>query len=81
MANWIRLIIGLAVFLTAYVVTAPLIGAVYSADINNLRIMFSGMGFVSKTVDLVLRAAEKVAQFKTPKHAQPKERFDQYEPI
>ena len=74
MANWIRLTIGLAVFLTAYVITAPLIGAVYSADINNLRIMFSGMGFVSKTVDHVLRAAEKVAQFRTLKHAQSQEK-------
>jgi len=65
-ANWIRLIVGLAVFLTAYVAAAPLIGAVYSADINNLRIMFSGMGIVSKIVNLVLRAAEKVAQITTP---------------
>jgi O-antigen/teichoic acid export membrane protein len=65
-ANWIRLIVGLAVFLTAYVAAAPLMGAVYSADINNLRIMFSGMGIVSKIVNLVLRAAEKVAQITTP---------------
>jgi O-antigen/teichoic acid export membrane protein len=61
-ANWIRLIIGLVVFLTTYVVAAPLIGAVCSEDINNLRIMFSGMGFVSKIVSLVLGAAEKVAK-------------------
>jgi O-antigen/teichoic acid export membrane protein len=65
-ANWIRLIIGLVVFLIAYVAAAPLMGAVYSADINNLRIMLSGMGFVSKTVNLVLRAAEKAA--KTREH-------------
>jgi hypothetical protein len=70
MANWIRLIIGLTVFLTSYVVAAPLIGAVYSSDINNLRIMVSGMGFVTKIVTPVLRAMERVAQFKTPKRAQ-----------
>jgi O-antigen/teichoic acid export membrane protein len=70
MANWIRLIIGLTVFLTSYVVAAPLIGAVYSSDINNLRIMISGMGFVTKIVTPVLRAMERVAQFKTPKRAQ-----------
>jgi O-antigen/teichoic acid export membrane protein len=73
MANWIRLIIGLAVFLTAYVITAPLIGAVYSADISNLRTMFAGMGIVSKTVDPILRVAEKVAQTKTLKRAQPQQ--------
>ena len=73
-SNWMRLIIGLVVFLTAYVVAAPLIGAVYSADINNLRIMFSGMDFVSKMVNPVLRAAEKVAQFKTRKRASTQEK-------
>jgi hypothetical protein len=67
MPNWIRLIIGLAVFLTAYVIAAPLIGAVYSADINNLRIMFSGMGIVSKIMNIPLRVAEKAAQIKIPR--------------
>jgi len=67
MANWIRLIIGLVVFVTAYITAAPLIGAVYSEDISNLRIMFSGMSIVSKTINLVLKAAEKAAHLKSPK--------------
>lgn len=66
-ASWIRLIIGLVVFLTTYLVAAPLIGAVCSSDINILRIMASEMGFVSKIVKPVLRAAERVTQFKTSK--------------
>jgi O-antigen/teichoic acid export membrane protein len=61
MANWIRLIIGLVIFLTVYVLGAPLIGAVSLTDINNLRTMFSGLGVVTKIINLPLNAAEKVA--------------------
>jgi O-antigen/teichoic acid export membrane protein len=61
MANWIRLIIGLVVFLTVYVLSAPLIGAVSVTDINNLRTMFSSLGIVTKIINLPLNAAEKVA--------------------
>jgi O-antigen/teichoic acid export membrane protein len=69
MANWIRLILGLAVFLSAYFVAAPLVGAVCSADINNLRIMFSGMGFVSKILNPFLGAAQRVTEFKASRRA------------
>jgi O-antigen/teichoic acid export membrane protein len=61
-ANWIKLVIGLIIFLTVYVLGAPVIGAVSQADINNLRIMFSGLGIVSKIMGLPLKAAEKAAQ-------------------
>jgi peptidoglycan biosynthesis protein MviN/MurJ (putative lipid II flippase) len=61
MAIWIKLIIGLIIFLTVYVVGAPLIGAVSVTDINNLRTMFSGLGVVTKIINLPLKAAEKVA--------------------
>ena len=38
------------------------IGAVTQTDINNLRSMLSGVGIVSKIVNIPLRAAEKGAQ-------------------
>jgi O-antigen/teichoic acid export membrane protein len=60
-ANWIKLIIGLAIFLTVYVLGAPLMGAVSVTDINNLRTMFSGLGIVTKIIKLPLNVAEKVA--------------------
>ena len=65
-ANWMKLIIGLIIFLTVYVLSAPLIGAVNQTDISNLRTMFSGFGFISKILNIPLKAAEKVALIKTP---------------
>jgi O-antigen/teichoic acid export membrane protein len=64
-ANWIKLIIGLVIFLTVYILGAPLIGAVCSADLDNLRAMFSDMGIVSKIISLPLDVAEKAAQIRS----------------
>jgi stage V sporulation protein B len=61
-ADWIKLIIGLIVFLIVYIEGAPLIGAVSLADINSLRTIFSDMGIVTKIIDLPLNVAEKAAQ-------------------
>jgi O-antigen/teichoic acid export membrane protein len=63
-ANWIKLVIGLIIFLTVYVFGAPIIGAVSLTDINNLRTMFSGMGHISSIINLPLKAAEKAARTK-----------------
>jgi O-antigen/teichoic acid export membrane protein len=68
-ANWIKLIIGLIIFLTVYILGAPIIGAVSLPDINNLRAMFSGMGTISKIINVPLRAAEKAAQTKLARRA------------
>ncbi len=64
-ANWIKLIIGLTIFLTVYVSGAPIIGAVSLNDINNLRTMFSGLGLISRIINLPLNIAEKAAQTKS----------------
>jgi O-antigen/teichoic acid export membrane protein len=61
MADWIKLIIGLVILLTVYVLGAPLIGAVSVTDIKNLRTMFSGLGIVTKIINVPLNVAEKVA--------------------
>ena len=61
-ADWTKLIIGTVVFLVVYVEGAPMIGAVNLADINGLRTMFSGMGVISKIINIPLTAAEKVAR-------------------
>jgi O-antigen/teichoic acid export membrane protein len=60
-ADWIKLIFGLVVMITVYILSAPLIGAVSVTDINNLRTMFSGLGIVTKIINIPLRIAEKVA--------------------
>jgi O-antigen/teichoic acid export membrane protein len=66
-ANWIKLILGLVIFLAVYVFGAPLIGAVSLSDINSLRTMFSGMSSISKIIDIPLKAAEKAARAKSAK--------------
>jgi len=60
-AEWIRLIIGGIIFLGVYISIAPLIGAVSESDINNLRVMLSGLGIVSRLINIPLALAEKVA--------------------
>jgi O-antigen/teichoic acid export membrane protein len=71
--NWIDLIIGLAVMLTVYVLSAPLIGAVSVTDIINLRTMLSGLGIVTRIINLPLKTAEKVALTISANKEQPEE--------
>ena len=59
-SEWIRLIIGGTIFLTVYILTAPFIGAINQSDINNLRAMLTGLGFLSKLLNIPLTIAEKV---------------------
>jgi O-antigen/teichoic acid export membrane protein len=63
---WVQLVLGLAVFLLIYVFGAPLIGAVGQSEINTLRNMFSGLGIVSKMINIPLEMAERAVQIKTP---------------
>jgi O-antigen/teichoic acid export membrane protein len=63
-ANWIRLLVGLFIFLAVYVLGAPLMGAVSLADLDTLRNMFSGLGFISRILDVPLSAAEKTARMR-----------------
>jgi O-antigen/teichoic acid export membrane protein len=63
--HWIQLAIGGIIFLTAYILTAPITGAVTQTDINNLRTMLSGLGIVTKIVNIPLTIAEKTATLTT----------------
>jgi O-antigen/teichoic acid export membrane protein len=69
--NWIKLLIGLIVFTAVYIVGAPLIGAVSVTDLNTLRTMLSGLGFISKIINIPLNTAERVALIKNPKSTPP----------
>jgi O-antigen/teichoic acid export membrane protein len=66
LAEWIKLVAGITIFLAIYIFTAPTIGAVTQTDINNLRSMLSGLGIVSKMVNIPLRVAEEVAKIRIP---------------
>jgi hypothetical protein len=53
------LTIGVTLFLATYLITAPLIGALNQKDIDNLRAMFSGLGIMSRLLEIPLTLLEK----------------------
>lgn len=58
--DWVELVAGGLTFLTVYLIAAPLLGAVNQADINNLKKIFSGLGIVSKTLNIPMAVMEKI---------------------
>jgi len=66
-AAWGQLVLGLVVFLIIYVFGAPVIGAVSQSDIDGLRTMFSGLGIISRIINIPLSIAEKTAKARTNK--------------
>jgi O-antigen/teichoic acid export membrane protein len=65
LAEWIRLTIGLIIFFGVYIFTAPMIGAITPSEIDNLRTMLSGLGIVSKAINLTLILTEEVSNLRT----------------
>ena len=59
---WITLVAGFAVFVLVYLSAAPLLGAVNRVDIENFRAMFSGLGVVSKILNLPLMFMSKMCR-------------------
>ena len=53
---------GFLVFLVVYLVAAPLLGAVNQMDIDNFRTMFSGLGVVSKVLNVPLLIMRKICR-------------------
>jgi O-antigen/teichoic acid export membrane protein len=70
LAEWIRLAIGLAVFLGVYIFAASMINAVTQNDIDNLRAMFSGMKLLSTIMNPLLVLAEVFLRAKSRKTRQ-----------
>jgi O-antigen/teichoic acid export membrane protein len=58
----ITLVGGFIVFLVVYLASAPLIGAVNQTDIDNFKTMFSGLGVVSKILDVPLVFMRKMCK-------------------
>lgn len=61
-AEWIKLVVGGIVFLVAYLITTSVVGAVTLSDIKNLKVMFSGLGIVSKLIDVPLIIVEETVK-------------------
>ena len=61
-ADWIELAFGGATFLTTYLITAPLIGAINTSDIKNLKTMFSDLRIISKLLNIPLNFMDKLTK-------------------
>ena len=64
-APWIMFTTGTLLFLFVYLVSSPLIGAISQIDVNNLRVMFSGLGLISKVLEILIKLIEKQLEFKS----------------
>ena len=59
-ASWIRLIVGVVVFVVIFVFAALLSRSVERSDINNLRQMAGGFGVISSLINRVLNFVERI---------------------
>lgn len=58
----LKLLIGVITFVGTYLIATPILGGVTQTDINNMNVMFSDLGFVSKIFSIPLFLLEKIAQ-------------------
>lgn len=66
-ADWLNLLIGAVIFLTTYLIVAPLIGAINHADIKALKEMLKALGPLAPIFNMLLTIIEKlVTLFRKP---------------
>jgi O-antigen/teichoic acid export membrane protein len=65
----ILLFAGTLLFLLVYIIITPLIGAINQADIDNLKLMSSELGIISKILKIPLKVMQKLC--KPPKNKKP----------
>jgi O-antigen/teichoic acid export membrane protein len=65
----ILLFAGTLLFLLVYLIITPLIGAINQADIDNLKLMSSELGIISKILKIPLKFMQKLC--KSPKNKKP----------
>ena len=58
--NWLTLILGAAIYLITYMITAPLIGAINKKDIQNLQETLEGFGPLSYLLKIPLNLIERL---------------------
>jgi O-antigen/teichoic acid export membrane protein len=64
LASWIILIVGAAVFLATYIISAPLIGAINYNDTQNLKEMLKSLGPLAPLLTPLLLPIEKITKNK-----------------
>ena len=69
LAFWALFLGGTVLFVCVYLISAPLIGAINRTDVKNIREMFSGLGVISKILEVPLKIIERL--LRSPKKQQP----------
>ncbi|MBK5134195.1 hypothetical protein JJE00_07215, partial [Candidatus Bathyarchaeota archaeon] len=59
-SSWITLIIGAAIFLIAYLIATPMMGAITRADVQNFKEMAKGLGPLARVLNLPLSIIERL---------------------
>lgn len=67
---WVILLVGFVVFTLVYLTVTPLLGAVNRVDVENFMVMFSGLGIVSKVVNVPLRYMHRMCRDNCPPKGQ-----------
>jgi O-antigen/teichoic acid export membrane protein len=70
--SWIMFTAGIILFLIIYIISIPLFGAINQMDVKNLREMFSGMGPISKLLQILLTLIGKSLAIKEKLSKTPK---------
>ena len=70
LASLIQLVIGVAIFTLAYLMTAVLTRAFNQTDLNNLREMFRALGPLQRLFNVILNLIEKLMTTLTPVKSQ-----------
>jgi len=65
LSDWIKLGLGLLLFMIIYLPSISLIGTLKQNDINNLRAMFHGLGIISKIIGIPLKLVEIIVKRKS----------------
>ena len=58
------LVAGSIIFLAVYLISAPFLGAINQSDVNNLRTMLSGLGIISRLLEVPLKIIEKLLKIR-----------------
>jgi O-antigen/teichoic acid export membrane protein len=60
LASWITMLLGAAVFLSSYMIAAPLIGAITYADTQNLKALVNTLGPLAPVINPFIIPLEKI---------------------
>lgn len=63
---WLKLVSGAILFLAIFLIAVPLFGGINQVDIANLRVLLSGLGTVSRILEIPLTIMEKTLKIRVP---------------